>query len=176
METCLIELPLSGSTAPNCGAGSATFSDSILSLFCPAAFAPPESNKAGPRILVVSADQSTTDFVVRLLKDAFDGPVDVALNGVEALELAAVERYALVIADSEMPLMGGFELLLWLHEIQPATAERFVLITNDRSDQEVVRIPPKILTKPLSGERLLATCEKVVWRYVEATCDCALAP
>lgn len=52
------------------------------------------------------------------LRKLFEGagyPVDLAKDGLEALELLAKNRYALMITDLEMPQMDGVELIAAVH-------------------------------------------------------------
>jgi CheY-like chemotaxis protein len=151
METCLVELPHAQPTATSSASDSATFSDPATDFYFPESFSRLRSHDGDPRVLVVGADRRLIDLTARQLRSTFDVTIDVAANGVEALELAAVERYVLVIAEAEMPMMSGLELFLWLREIQPGTAERFVLIAEEPRDAMLVSEPPIILPKSSSA-------------------------
>lgn len=62
------------------------------------------------RLLFVDDDPILREFARVNLASA-SASVDVAEDGVEALEMLAVQSYDLVLTDLEMPRMDGFQLL-----------------------------------------------------------------
>ncbi len=60
--------------------------------------------------LLVVDDSVTTRELERSILEAAGYNVDVAVDGVEALEMLAKRKYALAIVDVEMPRMDGFTL------------------------------------------------------------------
>ncbi len=60
--------------------------------------------------LLVVDDSVTTRELERSILEAAGYNVDVAVDGVEALEMLALRKYALAIVDVEMPRMDGFTL------------------------------------------------------------------
>ncbi len=61
-----------------------------------------------PKILVVDDDEMNRDMLSRrLLRKGYD--VALAVNGVEAIERASVERPALILMDLSMPVLDGYE-------------------------------------------------------------------
>ncbi len=64
-----------------------------------------------PRTPILVVDDSvTTRELERSILEAANYKVDIAVDGVEALAMLEHNRYALVIADIEMPRMDGFTL------------------------------------------------------------------
>ncbi len=79
-----------------------------------------------PTILVVD-DEKNIRLTLRESLKAFDAQVDTAVNGEEALDMAAQQAYDLVLLDLKMPGMDGMEVLRRLRELSPGTA--VVLLT-----------------------------------------------
>jgi CheY-like chemotaxis protein len=111
-------------------------------------------------VLVVEPDSAAAIRIAEELSGCFDCMVDIVAHGVEALEMAAVERYALVIAAAEMPVMGGQELSLWLREAQPLTASPFVLLADGPCEEQVVASRVNILPRSVRLARLIEVCER----------------
>ena len=67
------------------------------------------------RVLIVDDSQSDTELTVAQLSAAWpferDMSVDSAADGVQALDMLRRERFALLILDWQMPVMGGAEVL-----------------------------------------------------------------
>jgi signal transduction histidine kinase/DNA-binding response OmpR family regulator len=63
---------------------------------------------AGLRVLVVE-DNATNQLVVRSILEREGAVVDVAADGAEALGLATLARYDLILMDLQMPVMDGIE-------------------------------------------------------------------
>ena len=102
--------------------------------------------------------------------------VDVASQGLEALELLAEHDYALVVSDIRMPGMNGTELFLWLREAQPAAARRLVLVTGHAGErhleEEIAAWGVPVLLKPFTIERFTELCSP----FLSASPSPALAP
>ena len=68
-------------------------------------------------ILLVDDEINILNSHRRTLRNEFD--FDVALSGVEALELiSAGNKYAVVVTDMQMPNMNGLELLQKIKEVK----------------------------------------------------------
>jgi len=98
------------------------------------------------RILLVEDDEIDTEFVQRNLRKAdITLPIDVATNGIEALEIlraaheneSAVQEWV-IITDVNMPLMSGIEFLQELRtDLRLNRCIAFVLTSSHlRTDQE----------------------------------------
>ncbi|WP_122466166.1 MULTISPECIES: response regulator [Brevundimonas] len=84
------------------------------------------------RLLFVDDDPILREFArVNLASESCD--VEVAADGVEALERIAEQPFDLLLVDLEMPRMDGFELLGRLRE-DPRTAHLPVVVETGRED------------------------------------------
>jgi CheY-like chemotaxis protein len=83
-------------------------------------------------ILIVEDEAPIRELLAVILRD-LGFSVEEAINGREAIELAAEHPPDLVISDVMMPVMGGTELCRWVkRELEPA--------------------PPVILTSSIGGQ------------------------
>lgn len=80
------------------------------------------------RILVVDDDDAIRALLKTLLRRR-GFSVDVARNGLEALERLAAGRYTLVVLDLMMPIMNGFELLERLGTLSAIFQPRVLVLT-----------------------------------------------
>ena len=88
------------------------------------------------RFLFVDDDPILREFAqVNLASAAVE--VDVASDGVDALEALARSRYDLLLVDLEMPRMDGFDLLAHVRA-DPATAHLPVVVQTGREDVEAI--------------------------------------
>ncbi|CAN5398139.1 N/A [soil metagenome] len=88
------------------------------------------------RLLFVDDDPILREFAqVNLASAAAE--VDVAADGIEALEALGRQTYDLLLVDLDMPRMDGFELLQRLRA-DPATAHLPVVVETGREDVEAI--------------------------------------
>lgn len=80
----------------------------------PPLVAPPAPPEATTTLLLVD-DSAVARAKLRKLFESAGYPVDLAKDGLEALELLGRKRYALMITDLEMPQMDGVELIAAVH-------------------------------------------------------------
>lgn len=66
-------------------------------------------NFAGKKVLLVEDNEINQELVVELLKDA-NIALEIANNGLEALEKVKLQAYDLVFMDIQMPFLDGFEV------------------------------------------------------------------
>ncbi|MBJ7484982.1 response regulator [Brevundimonas sp.] len=88
------------------------------------------------RILFVDDDPILREFAQVNLASA-TAEVDVAADGIEALEMLSRRRYDLLLVDLEMPRMDGFELLARLRA-DPATAHLPIIVETGREDVDAI--------------------------------------
>jgi DNA-binding NtrC family response regulator len=74
-----------------------------------------------PSVLVVD-DEKNIRLTLRESLKSLDLNVDSAVNGEEALEMAAQQSYDLVLLDLKMPGMDGMDVLRRMRELSPKTA------------------------------------------------------
>jgi two-component system sensor histidine kinase EvgS len=120
----------------------------------------------GPRVLVVD-DHPVNREVLVLQLQLLGVAADSVENGVDALAAWASGRYAAVLADMHMPLMGGDEMA---RQLRAAEADHdgirtpIVAVTANamKSDEErcLAAGVDAYLVKPVSMERLRATLER----------------
>jgi signal transduction histidine kinase len=110
------------------------------------------------RVLLVEDNNDIRDYVRRLL--TADYVVDLASNGLEALQMVSRHQYSVVITDVMMPGMDGFGLLHKLRD-DPPTRDLPVILVSARADPEstleaLALGADDYLVKPFSGPELLA--------------------
>ena len=88
------------------------------------------------RILFVDDDPILREFAQVNLASA-TAEVDVAADGIEALDMLSRRRYDLLLVDLEMPRMDGFELLARLRA-DPETAHLPVIVETGREDVDAI--------------------------------------
>jgi signal transduction histidine kinase len=112
----------------------------------------------GDRVLLVEDNNDMRDYLRRLL--TVDYVVDLASNGLEALQMVSRHLYSVVITDVMMPGMDGFGLLRKLRD-DPPTRDVPVILVSARADPEstldaLALGADDYLVKPFSGPELLA--------------------
>lgn len=122
------------------------------------------------RLLFVDDDPILREFAQVNLASAAAN-VDVAGDGVEALEALKAQRYDLLLVDLEMPRMDGFELLAKLRA-DPATAHTPIVVETGREDVDAIDRAFRagataFVTKPLNW-RLLSYQLRFILRAARA--------
>lgn len=89
-----------------------------------------ESINQKTRVLVVE-DEPVIGYICRktLSNEGFE--VDIALNGLLAMEMAQNSTYDLCLIDIRTPQMNGIELYAHLEEIHPDLAQNVIFTTGD---------------------------------------------
>src|SRR5229473_499755 len=91
--------------------------------------------------------------------------VTVAANGVEALEQIERDDFDVVIADLQMPRLGGRGLYEQASDLRPALARRFVFVTGDDarpiSHEFVSRAGQPTVSKPHHISDLIAAVNEI---------------
>lgn len=104
----------------------------------------------------------------------FDGAMDVAVNGVAAVEAARKTAYDLILMDCEMPEMDGYEAVRQIRKLE-ATERRqpaYILAMTAHSKMEAEKKcldagMDGFLSKPLKRKELQEEIERGVERRVE---------
>ena len=117
------------------------------------------------RILAVD-DSPSMRQLVKLALSSGGHEVDVANDGVEALQVAEKQQFDVVITDVNMPNMDGISLV---RELRRRTNYRFVPLlmlttesTSERKQQGKEAGATGWLVKPFDPERLLSIVTKVL--------------
>jgi signal transduction histidine kinase/CheY-like chemotaxis protein len=133
---------------------------------CGAALEPPPAARpdvpdlAGLRVLLVE-DNPTNQLVARSIMERAGARVDVASDGREALERAALAPYALILMDLQMPAMDGLEATRRLRASEgPNAATRIIGLTAAAGSEFEAQCHAAgmdgYVTKPVTRARLLA--------------------
>jgi DNA-binding response OmpR family regulator len=122
------------------------------------------------RILFVDDDPILREFAQVNLSSA-NAQVDVAADGIEALEAMKLATYDMLLVDLEMPRMDGFALLEHLRA-DPATEFLPVVVESGREDVDAIDKAFRMgatafVTKPLNW-RLLSYQLKFTLRAARA--------
>src|ERR1035437_156265 len=106
----------------------------------------------GKRILLAE-DQQDVRELTKLLLDMDEHIVTEAVNGKEALDLFAPDRFDLVITDYLMPLMRGDELARSIKRLAPS--EPVLMITGSAAELGNIQTSADaVLNKPFRLEEL----------------------
>jgi PAS domain S-box-containing protein len=109
-----------------------------------------------PRALVVDHEEPMRKLIVKLLeRRGFD--VSEAETGEAAMSLALQQHPGIVICDTAVPSMSGFDLYRQLAEKDPESAPRFLFIRGERpssppGDPGLANVP--VLVKPFTASDL----------------------
>jgi PAS domain S-box-containing protein len=130
---------------------------------------------AGRHVLVVDDDEVSREVGGELLRQA-GLRVSVAVDGDEAVALAAGEPYALVLMDMQMPRLDGLQATARLRAAGANRRTPVVALTANAFDDDRLRCldagMDDFLTKPVDAARLYAT----VARLLGAAAPPALPP
>jgi CheY-like chemotaxis protein len=117
-----------------------------------------------PRVLLVDDNEPTCTLVTALLQREF--LVEVAGDGVEAVERLKTGNYASVLLDLRLPQLDGFGVLQFLEENNPAMLRRVLVLTASVTRGELERARSHdicgIIAKPFDVETLLAAVKRCV--------------
>ncbi|HET9854548.1 MAG TPA: response regulator [Methylomirabilota bacterium] len=110
-----------------------------------------------PKILVVDDEP----IIAQLITDVLSGEgydVDVASDGLIALEHIDRDAYDLILSDLRMPGLDGLGLYRQLEQNRPELARRFVFITGTSEHTDyaglIGDLPVPVLTKPFDMSAL----------------------
>ena len=68
--------------------------------------------------LLVAEDNEANVELMKIILDKYGITYDIAINGVEALEMSQSKSYDLIIMDDQMPLMNGLESIYEIRKIE----------------------------------------------------------
>lgn len=117
-----------------------------------------------PSVLLVDDNEATCTLVKALLQRDFS--VQIAMDGLDALEKIRTNRYAAILLDLRMPTLDGFGVLEDLQKQQPETLQRVIVMTAAVSHGELDRVGQypicTVVRKPFEVEMLLTAVKSCV--------------
>lgn len=127
-----------------------------------------ELEEAAKTILVVDDSISVRKLATRFLEsDGFE--VEVAIDGLDALEKLGQKKYRAVVTDLEMPRMNGYDLCEAIRSMPALRNLPIIVCTSRASDKHRRRAADAgadgYITKPFSKEEIVAEIMRVTeWR------------
>jgi two-component system, chemotaxis family, chemotaxis protein CheY len=96
------------------------------------------SSPSNLKLLVVEDREVMLKIIRRLLVQLGYSDIDLAVNGVKALEQIRANTYDLILSDWNMDEMSGFELLKHVRADPKTAATPFILITAEAKHENVI--------------------------------------
>jgi len=117
----------------------------------------------GRRVLVVEDEPVNRELAMALLEEA-GLIVDLAEDGLEAVDRIARNRYDLVFMDMQMPRLDGLDATRRIRESTPARALPIIAMTANAYAEDRARClaagMDDFITKPIEPETLFGVCVK----------------
>ena len=115
------------------------------------------------KILLVD-DNRTNQKLGALVLKRFGYTVDIAVNGLEAVEMQQVERYELILMDIEMPEMDGIDATRAIRKLQDDSQNPFIIATTANAmegdrDRYLQAGMDTYISKPLRVKELISGLE-----------------
>ncbi len=127
--------------------------------------APEEVSKRKPRILVVDDSISIRKYVQRFL-DRTGYEVEVAPDGMEALNIMGRMKFDAVITDLEMPVMHGYDLMAEMKKNPDLMNIPVIVLTSragDKHRQKAMEMGAQdYLVKPFEEQEMLGALKKML--------------
>ncbi|MHB8828110.1 MAG: hybrid sensor histidine kinase/response regulator [Syntrophales bacterium] len=102
------------------------------------AHVPAKKEADAMRILVVD-DSANTREIEKSILEAYGYAVDLAEDGIEAMEKTLAQRYDLVVTDVEMPRLDGFSLTERLRRDESYKNTPVIIVTSREKDEDKKR-------------------------------------
>lgn len=122
--------------------------------------------------LLVDGDADTRRMYAEYLRLSSEWLVDEAADGREALAKAISQRPAVVVTETRLPGMSGFDLCQILRSDHLTAGVSIIVVTGDALENDIRRArmsgADTVLVKPCLPEQLYAEIERVVARGAEA--------
>ena len=99
----------------------------------------PEKKEIGAARILVVDDSINTREIEKSILEAYGYAVDLAEDGMEAVEKTRAKRYDLVITDVEMPRLDGFSLTERLRKDDSYKDTPIIIVTSREKDEDKKR-------------------------------------
>lgn len=113
-------------------------------------------------VLLVDDNEATCTLVTALLQREF--AVEVATDGLDAVELLRTKHYAAILLDLRMPQLDGYGVLDFLKSSRPEVLRHVLILTAALSPQELDRVRAYdiagVVGKPFDVEALAAAVRR----------------
>ena len=125
----------------------------------------PETARRKPKVLVVDDSISIRKYVQRFL-DRTGYEVEVASDGMEALNILSKTKFDAVVTDLEMPVMHGYDLIAEMKR-NPALINTPVIVLTSRAGekhrQKAIEMGAQdYLVKPFEEQEMLGALKKLL--------------
>ncbi|MBT3207920.1 MAG: response regulator [Bacteroidetes bacterium] len=122
-----------------------------------------------PKILIVEDNIANQILMIEHLK-YFQAKVEIANNGLEALEMVKNQSFDIVLMDLNMPVLSGFEATKKIREIYCKEYLPIIAVTGNSSNNEE-KICLEIgmnafVKKPYSAKKIVCEIEKLLNIFV----------
>lgn len=109
-------------------------------------------------VLLIDDNEPTRTLIRAILQREYT--VDLAANGVEAIELLKTRQYSAILLDLLMPQIDGYGVLQFLREQKPALLKHVLVVTAALTAREMAKTEGYevscIIRKPFEVEALVA--------------------
>ena len=123
------------------------------------------------KILVVDDQAVVQKIVYRLLKNIGIGSITQAVDGLEAAQLLATEKFDAVVCDRHMEGMDGIDLFKTMSTLPQSQQAPFIMLTGDDSEKAIKEARNAgirwFLKKPCSSASLKRALEKSLGTFSE---------
>jgi chemotaxis protein histidine kinase CheA/ActR/RegA family two-component response regulator len=127
--------------------------------------AAPEAAKRKPRVLVVDDSISIRKYVQRFL-DRAGFEVEVAPDGMEALNIMSRMKFDAVITDLEMPVMHGYDLMAEMRKSADLMNIPIIVLTSragDKHRQKAIEMGARdYLVKPFEQQEMIGALKRLL--------------
>lgn len=116
-------------------------------------------------VLVVDDYKTMVRIIRNLLKQLGFNDVDDAADGAEAYQKMESRKYGLVISDSNMPEMTGYELLKQVRGTDGMSKTPFIMVTAESKTENVIAAKKagvnNYIVKPFNAQTLKGKIDSV---------------
>lgn len=127
---------------------------------------PVPAAEATPEVLLLVDDSISIRKVIAMMLEKAGYKVDVAVDGVEAMEKLSGKPYTLLITDLEMPRMHGYELIAEVKGSQGMQEMPIVVMTSragEKHQNKAIELgADDYIVKPVDEETLLNSIRKLM--------------